>query len=823
MKTQVIILFFIGLIVMSLSPNDDTDEKFYYAFDKRIPLNLKENTLIVKYEDGYDKEEAEQFLKRFSSTIKIKWYKTSIAEISTESKELKEKLKTVLDTEDEVYTCQSLYTLNDGLKMMITDEILVKSIQGISIEEQKTLHRRYNTSIIKSTKIFQILKIPKGDDALEIAKKYFETGYFEFAYPNFLCNIERLQVLPNDPYFYKQITCRNVGQTFLPDNHSGTYDADIDAPEAWEITKGCSNIVIAVIDDGVTSNHPDLPNTRQVRLNGSNFADGDEDDPSPTGNFSHGNACAGIIAATMNNSQGIAGIAPNCRIMPIRIFDSDEYPVVPQSIAEAIEFAVDNGAKILSNSWGFPTILQDWSPAIVSAINYAISNDCVVVFASGNWANHDENYLGFVEFPANVDIDGVITVGSSDRYDDQANYSATSTLMDIVAPSSRYDLDTKDGESAEMWSIDIPGNSGYNPWPSEFIHPPEEDEEIPSTGYNHQAFTSRFGNTSHSCAVVAGIAALIVSLNPELNSEEVLDILTSTADKVGGFNYTSGRCNEMGYGRVNAYQAVLATTGGSISGNTLLCQSPNTTFTYSNRPAGTTITWTKSSNLEYISGQSTNYYTVRAYSWASGPGWVKASLNSACEGLKYNVWVGPPSLEVTGPDEGYTYNTYTFYADPIGPYSNASNYNWVLNPEYGNHVYNYGDYADIAFYDPYDGYQVLARAQNTCGTGNYAVWNIFIYNYWEEYSISPNPASEIVTISVAKSSISNPIARELKAEDLNKTYTIRIFDFYGNLHFSCIRSGESFTIPVSNLRDGNYFVQINDGKRTSNLKLVIKH
>ncbi|MFK5037028.1 S8 family serine peptidase, partial [Klebsiella pneumoniae] len=77
---------------------------------------------------------------------------------------------------------------------------------------------------------------------------------------------------------------------------------------------------VAVLDQGVTANHPDLPNARQVRLNGSNFIIGENaNDPTPNGNDNHGNACAGIIAATQNNNEGISGIAPNVRIMPIKI------------------------------------------------------------------------------------------------------------------------------------------------------------------------------------------------------------------------------------------------------------------------------------------------------------------------------------------------------------------------------------------------------------------------------------------------------------------------------------------------------------------------
>ncbi len=95
-----------------------------------------------------------------------------------------------------------------------------------------------------------------------------------------------------------QITCHNVGQEFN-DGHTGTTDADIDAPEAWNITRGNEDIIIAVLDEGVTPDHPDLPNARQLRLNGSNFAapydQSNPNDPSPIGNGNHGNACAGVF------------------------------------------------------------------------------------------------------------------------------------------------------------------------------------------------------------------------------------------------------------------------------------------------------------------------------------------------------------------------------------------------------------------------------------------------------------------------------------------------------------------------------------------------
>jgi subtilisin family serine protease len=480
----------------------------------------------------------------------------STAEISTGSQKSADDLIAKLKQDDEVYTCQPFYTLKDGLDMGVTDEILVRFLPGVTIEEQNRLHKKFKTKVIKTTKIYQKLVVPKEKDALEIANQYYETGLVEFAHPNFISYPKFNQVIPNDTYFGNQVACHNTGQTFT-DGHSGTNDADIDAPEAWGITTGCNDIVIAVLDEGVTSNHPDLPNTRQIRLNGSNFGNGNANDPSPTGNDNHGNACAGVIAATMNNSEGIAGIAPNCRIMPIRIKDA-----LPNSVAEAIEFAVDNGAHILSNSWGYLTSDQNTHPVIVTAINYAVTSNRVVVFAAGNTADHDNGDNGYVTFPANVNIPYVITVGASDRNDNQANYSPTSSLIDIVAPSNRS-MPWQDiaGETYEMWSIDIPGNTGYNPYPAERVHPPATGEILPNAGTNNLAYTARFGGTSHACPVIAGVAALMLSVNPDLSNEDVFDLFTSYARNVGGFTYVNGRCNEMGNGRVDAFASVKVCLG----------------------------------------------------------------------------------------------------------------------------------------------------------------------------------------------------------------------------------------------------------------------
>jgi len=465
-KIAFILFAFFMVTLFSFNSQEDYSEKsFYYAFDEKIEIDQVTDKILVKKKTTLMKSSFEESVRKLYGDIKIEWQDNDICKI--ELKDLKnkeEKLKTLL-SDNEIVSARNVYRTSDNLEFGFSDEIIVRFKDNIKDSEKEDLLKSFNLKKSKTTKIYLTFNISKNEDIIEVANKLFESGIFKFAYPNIICKAELFSTFPNDPYFQYQVTCHNTGQTF--NGHSGTFDADIDAPEAWDISMGNSNVVIAVFDEGVTSDHPDLPNTRQVRLNGSNFGSGDANNPSPTGDDNHGNSCAGVIGATMNNNQGIAGIAPNCRIMPLRwdgTTTSDE-------MADAIEFAVDNGADIISNSWGYGTSNNNYVPAIVSAIQYAINNGVVVIFAAGNTARHySVGDNGYVTFPANANINSLLTIGASDRYDNQSDYSPTSLLIDIVAPSHRaYPPEAYypssggiSGETFEMWTLDIPGDNGYN-------------------------------------------------------------------------------------------------------------------------------------------------------------------------------------------------------------------------------------------------------------------------------------------------------------------------------------------------------------------------
>lgn len=438
---------------------------------------------------------------------------------------------------------------------------------------------------------------------MSIANAIQESGLVQFSHPNFIANFQKHQDPINDPYFPYQFYLHCIGQV-INDGHLTTIDADINAPEAWELTKGNASIIIAVIDGGVTSDHPDLPNDRQIRLSGSNFAwqydNTSIDDPSPRGNDNHGNACAGIIAATHNN-EGISGVAPNCIIMPIRVpFDYGTIDVFD----DAILFAVSNGADIISNSWGTGSSVPDLFPAIVNAINNATANGrngkgCVVTFSAGNTANRVVNNNGYVTFPANCANVSMITVGASDRYNQVANYSPNGDKISVVAPSHKAYPNQISGENFEVWSIDIPGLSGYNP-------DENTNETLPSSGTNYLSYTGRFGGTSAACPQISGVSALILSVNPNLSSLEVKDIIEQTTKKIGITPYINNHINgtwnqEMGYGLVDAHKAVVYAMEyghGYIIGPENLSGCGIGTYSCDfSHPDIFTYTWTTTSNL----------------------------------------------------------------------------------------------------------------------------------------------------------------------------------------------------------------------------------
>jgi hypothetical protein len=266
-----------------------------------------------------------------------------------------------------------------------------------------------------------------------------------------------------------------------------------------------------------------------------------------------------------------------------------------------------------------------------------------------------------------------------------------------------------------------------------------------------------------------------------------------------------------------------------ISGDNDIC----TSKTYSAiNISGASYTW--SGNKLSTSGSA---YSTTATKTSDGAGWIHAEIYSPYSGTTFGsakkpIWLGVPSTtSVTMPSqnppyEGCTYTSHTFRAQPANSVSTQSYYSWEIDPNDGSiSTSGNGEYSYITFYNEYSvaGYDVKARGTNSCGTGPFGETNIWIYDCYY-FAISPNPASDIVTITrVLASEETDGKTIMMSADDENTTCDIQIVDYYGSLRLQTTKSGDSFTLPVSNLKDGTYFVKITNGNKTSNLKLVVKH
>ncbi|HIC94124.1 MAG TPA: hypothetical protein EYP09_07730 [Anaerolineae bacterium] len=309
--------------------------------------------------------------------------------------------------------------------------------------------------------------------------------------------IRAADVVPNDPYYFYQWN--------LP---------KIEAPRAWEVTTGDRDIVIAIVDSGIDLDHPDLDgkiwtNPGEIPGNGLDddgngyvddvhgwdfIGEGDSDPDDDTG---HGTFIAGIAAAETHNGEGIAGISWGAKLMPVKVMNAVGYYV---DIIEGVIYAADNGAKIINMSFGGAA----YSPALEDAVNYAHDKGCLLVSTSG-YGNTGVPYPG--KFPV------VVTVAATDKDDQRAWFSNYGPEVDLAAPGVDIASSDRDGI--------------YGLWSSTEVAAPH----------------------------VAGLAALIWSVNPTLTQEEVEDIMKATAVDLGD----PGRDDYYGWGRIDADAAVRTT------------------------------------------------------------------------------------------------------------------------------------------------------------------------------------------------------------------------------------------------------------------------
>jgi len=298
-----------------------------------------------------------------------------------------------------VKSAHLMLVYENNLLVGLMDEFLLKLKPTTQFLQLQNLMSENGCEVARANPFVEnqfVIAVSKTSNlnAMQMANLFYETELFEFSTPNFAI----LNALnSNDPYFKYQWALEN--KTHKP--------VDIKIEQAWNITPGNPSTRIALLDLGVDLNHPDL--TSNLFLPGHDETGYNTGGAPYTVWDNHGTACAGIICAVKDNEIGIAGVAPCCKLIPVKIFfNVDNYTFsISEWIANGIRWAYLNGASVISNSWSSTN-----DDDITNAINEAVTDGrsgkgCVILFSSGN-TNKDT-----VNYPAR--LPNVISVGAIDK------------------------------------------------------------------------------------------------------------------------------------------------------------------------------------------------------------------------------------------------------------------------------------------------------------------------------------------------------------------------------------------------------------------------
>lgn len=473
------------------------------------------------------------FVQSLDSECIIESYLNQIEKISSNSEFLKLRtgsylLKGVKRPQMKGIYVSDIYHTNGMERVIVKPKVCLCLKQGYDISMLTKKYKGILTEANHRKTVYRLnCNVSTSDEVLDIVSDLSHEEGVEWCEPVKISSWEQ-----HNPKYSQQYYLKNSGQ------NGGTSGIDINVEPAWNITSGNPNITVAVIDAGVDSNHEDMAN---CVLNGytAGYPSGDGS-PINTNSYSskaHGVACAGIIGAE-NNSIGIRGVASGVKILPVNIITEYADPwfsgfADDSDIADAIEWAYPQ-ADVMSCSWGKGSYNQDIGNAINEARTYGRNGKgTIVVCAAGNDGTNTVN------FPASMN--STIAVGAIDKNGYVWDYSNKGDKLDLVAPSDSLNL------HGDIVTTDRMGALGYTT----------------SGDWN---YTTKFGGTSAACPQVAGVAALMLSVNPDLTESQVRSILISTARKLPNYTYTSGWSNETGYGLVDASAAVEAAL--KISGPT---------------------------------------------------------------------------------------------------------------------------------------------------------------------------------------------------------------------------------------------------------------
>jgi serine protease len=528
----------------------------------------------------------------------------------------------------------------------VPGEIIVKFTPAIPDEVIDRINQGHGSSVIYTSPFagFKRLRIPPAKTIEEMVEIYSKNPNVEYAEPNAICYAF---MVPNDPLYPYQWHLYNT-----------TYGG-IHIESAWDIQQGDPSVIIGILDTGVAYENygryvlaPDLAGTSFVQ--GYDFVN---NDTHPNDDEGHGTHVTGTIAQSTNNNLGVAGIAFNCSIMPVKVLNAQGSGTT-QTLADGLYFAANNGADVVNMSLGWPA---GYNPGttLENAIAYAYNAGVTLVASSGNEG------VDVVSYPAAYD-DYVIAVGAT-RYDEQiAYYSQTGSSLDLTAPGGDVTVDQNGdgyGDGVLQQTFDKrPSNFGY--W--------------------------FYQGTSMASPHVAGVAALVIA-NGVTGPDNVRNALQSTAEDHG----TGGWDSEYGWGIVDAAAALefggtpnqppVADAGGPYNGNEDNAIEFNGSGCYD--PDGDPLTYA----WDFGDG-STGEGVMPTHTYSAGgtytvtlvvnDGKVDSEPSSTTATVE-DIFNDPPVADANGPYNGAVGNPITF--DGSGSYDEEGvslSYSWDFGDTY---------------------------------------------------------------------------------------------------------------------------------------------